>query len=63
MSKPTTRAQREALARLYARNPDGAATYREFRKRANLRNSFMGCLMVPWLNMWMGIEPDGHTHS
>ena len=22
-----------------------------------------GCIMVPWLGMWLGIEPDGYTHS
>lgn len=21
------------------------------------------CIMVPWLGMWLGIEPDGYTHS
>jgi hypothetical protein len=63
MGKPTTRAQREAIARVYTRNPDGAASYREFRKRAHLRNSFMGCIMLPWCGMFLGIEPDGYTHS
>ena len=22
-----------------------------------------GCVMVPWKGMWLGIEPDGYTHS
>jgi hypothetical protein len=22
-----------------------------------------GCIMVKWCNMWLGIEPDGYTHS
>lgn len=22
-----------------------------------------GCVMVPWCGMWLGIEPDGYTHS
>lgn len=21
------------------------------------------CIMVPWQGMWLGIEPDGYTHS
>lgn len=24
---------------------------------------FFGALMVPWCGMWLGIEPDGYTHS
>jgi hypothetical protein len=59
--KPTTRAQREALARKFNANPDGAATYREFRKRA--RPGWNGELMLPWCGMWLGIETDGYTHS
>jgi hypothetical protein len=29
------------------------------------RSVFVGrdCAMVPWCNMWLGIEPDGYTHS
>ena len=22
-----------------------------------------GCVMLPWQGMWLGIEPDGYTHS
>jgi hypothetical protein len=56
----TTRAQRESVLRKFNQNPDGAKTYREFRARAKW--SF-GVLMLPWCNMWLGIERDGHTHS
>lgn len=56
----TTRAQREAILRKFSLNPDGAASYREFRKRAVY--SF-GVLMLPWCGMWLGIERDGYTHS
>lgn len=61
-SKTLTRAQREALKRVYTRNPDGARNYREFRKRAYL-NTVMGCVLLQWCGMWLGIEPDGYTHS
>jgi hypothetical protein len=60
--KPITRAQREAIARKFAQSPSGAATYREFRKRAQLA-SFDGVVMLPWCGMWLGIERDGYTHS
>jgi hypothetical protein len=35
-------------------------SYREFRRRA-----FQGsdCIMLAWCGMWLGIEPDGYTHS
>jgi len=26
-------------------------------------DGLMGCVMLPWCGMWLGIEPDGHTHS
>lgn len=36
-------------------------TFREFRRYA--LHSSAGCWMVPWCGMWLGIEPDGYTHS
>ncbi len=54
-----TRPQRKALYALYCRQPMGC-TYREFR--VSVQPS-MGCVMVQWCNMWIGIEPDGYTHS
>lgn len=35
-------------------------TYRQFR---TLVHSGWDCVMVPWCGMWLGIEPDGYTHS
>lgn len=67
-----TRAQREALYKVYMRKTgqDGDVWtwrrslrgYRGFRRTARL-DSLMGCVMVPWCGMWLGIERDGHVHS
>lgn len=43
---------------------DPIMTYREFRKL--VRGPFYisdPVLMVPWCGMWLGVEPDGYTHS
>jgi hypothetical protein len=77
---PLTRQQREALKRVYDRQPlylhidpclphlprvDSApnahpVTYRQFRRRLQVG----GCVpMIYWCGMWLGIEPDGYTHS
>ena len=37
-----------------------ALTYKQFRKR--VLHGY-DCLMVQWCGMWLGIEPDGYTHS
>jgi hypothetical protein len=55
-----TPAQRMALGRIYRRDWDRPDTYRLFRETVRLG---FGCIMVPWCGMWLGIEPDGHTHS
>lgn len=61
-----TRLQRVALSRVYARMlradtpPPPGFTYRAFR-RTVLPGP--GCVMVPYAGMWLGVEPDGHTHS
>lgn len=34
--------------------------WRGFRSRVQ---DGPGCIMVPWRDMWLGIEPDGYTHS
>ena len=69
--KPLTRPQREALRRIYRDLPefnprDGRdkLSYIQFRRTAQ-NNNLMNCVMVPMphLNMWLGIEPDGYTHS
>lgn len=58
MSK-LTRAQMEALLRVYQRT-DLGMSYLSFRR--TVRPAF-GCIMVPWQGMWLGIETDGYTHS
>jgi len=63
MTKPLTKEQRLALFRIYNREwiakPE---TYLAFRRTA-YHDHIMGCVMVPWSGMWLGIEPDGYTHS
>lgn len=66
-----TRAQREALKRVFDRQPifpedrpwDPPLTYRQFRKRVQPELGGYGAVMVPWCRMWLGIERDGYTHS
>lgn len=59
--KPITRQQREALKRVYDRQPL-PVTYREFRRQA-VRASYDDCVMIAWNNMWLGIEKCGYCHS
>ncbi len=60
-----TRAQREALKRLYGRQDKIGTypTYREFRRRFRLLGTSDGCIIGEWCRMWIGIETDGYTHS
>lgn len=37
-------------------------TYRQFRRHV-YRPGYDDCVMVPWCQMWLGIETDGYTHS
>jgi len=67
--RPITKDQQIALKNVYVRkwqNEPGIAppkeTYRAFRKRA-FNNTLLGCVMVEYCGMWLGIEKDGHTHS
>ena len=62
-----TKPQQQALRRVYTRIlasdnglPKGAETYRAFRR---LVLPGPGCIMVPFAGFWLGIEPDGYTHS
>lgn len=73
----TTKEQRKALKRVYDRQPFDAKgriepqqqyyglrralSYREFRQHHVQPGP--GCIMVAWCGMWLGIEPDGYTHS
>lgn len=61
----TTREQRVAIARIYARGPDWFGpeyppTYRNFRE--TVMDSW-DCLIVKAGGMIIGIEKDGYTHS
>lgn len=68
----TTREQRKVLKRVYDRRPMFheevvnhvplllRTTYREFRKTLHRGPD---CVMIQWSGMWLGIEPDGYTHS
>ncbi len=70
MSRPITRAQREALYRVYQRlTPDTLwngtrPSYLAFR-RTVCYPPYDDCIMVPVPshNIWLGIETDGYTHS
>ena len=63
-----TRAQRLALKRVYDRAPICInnnvtalpITYKQFRRGVQ---QGWGCVMIQWKGMWLGIEPDGYTHS
>lgn len=57
-----TDAQFEALAAKYDQSRDGAAHFGEFCQRA-YADTLLGCIMVPWCGMLLGIERDGYTHS
>jgi hypothetical protein len=82
----TTRAQREALFKVFQRDFPGwrSPTTRDanhskgkacnvphivkvpsiqWRRFRNKVQPGPGCVMLPWANMWLGIEPDGYTHS
>jgi hypothetical protein len=37
--------------------------YRQLRKQVQACFDKSGCVMVPWANMWLGIETDGYVHS
>ena len=59
-----TRAQREALKRIYDRDPAVAPSYLAFRR--TVKGPFYKsdpCVMVQWKGMFLGVESDGYTHS
>ncbi len=66
-----TRLQREALKKVFDRGQTGSpkkgqawqGSYREFRRAVRPEIGGFGAVMVPWCGMWLGIEPDGYTHS
>ena len=56
----TTKPQRRAIYRKFRQSADGSPNYRAFRRRVEAGHD---CLMLKWCGMWLGIEPDGYTHS
>jgi len=54
------KAQQIALKKVFDRDQNNGKTYLQFRR--TVQTSY-GCVMVPWCGMWLGIEPDGYTHS
>ena len=68
LSKPQQLALKQVFARfpqdVFGKNADETGnhriTYRQFRKTVRIG---WGCAMVQWAGMWLGIEPDGYTHS
>ena len=55
-----TKAQQKAVLRVYLRDTGEAESYLQFRRRVKHCNGF---IMLQWKGMWLGIEPDGYTHS
>lgn len=57
-----TRAQREAIRKLWYRSPDGEYSYLAFRRRFHpgIGGDYV---FGHWVGMYVGIEPDGHTHT
>ena len=61
-----TKPQRTALYRVWLRTqephvpPSQRPAYTQFRR---LARPGPGCVMIPFAGMYLGIEPDGYTHS
>ena len=53
------KAQATALRKVWLRDNQGLG-YLAFRRTVQ---PGWGCAMVQWCGMWLGIEPDGYTHS
>ena len=53
--------QQNRLREVYCRKDNGM-TFEDFLNKA-YNDRLMGCVMVEWSGMWLGIEPDGHCHS
>jgi len=52
------KAQQQALLRVWKRNPNGS--YLDLRRKVQ---PGWGCVMIQAGSIWLGIEPDGYTHS
>jgi hypothetical protein len=55
-----TKNQKTALLDVYRRFESPAMSFLSFRRSVQRGP---GCIMVPFHSMWLGIEPDGYTHS
>lgn len=60
MTCKTTRLQREAIRRLFVRNPDGSPDYRHFRRRVTSSLDWVGITIH---GVYHGIEKDGYVHT
>jgi hypothetical protein len=60
---PLTDEQRRALQGLYQRSPDGAGSLAEFLCRVQVEICGRGAVGLAWCGMYIGVEPDGYTHS
>jgi len=60
-----TQAQHNALDRLWERDHWEDRTPTWPTKEDMLKSVQPGpdCVMIYWAGMWLGIEPDGYTHS
>ncbi len=56
-----TKPQQVSLLRKYQQDTNNYPTYRAFRRTVAI--DICGAAMVYWCGMWLGIEPDGYTHS
>jgi hypothetical protein len=59
LNKKITKQQQIAIKRKYNQDNQNMS-YLQFRR--TVQHGY-GCLMLRWCNMWLGIEPDGYTHS
>jgi hypothetical protein len=62
--------QRAALKRVYHRavlahsyGPMTTAHFMNYRAFRRTVHQGTGCIMVQYAGMWVGIEPDGYTHT
>ena len=58
-----TRPQRLAVARIVSRVHGDNPTLAQYRAIRRTAQPGPGCVMIPFAGMWLGIEPDGYTHS
>lgn len=56
-----TKAQRQALKRIYLRL-EFPPLYKQFRRSVQPTFCTDGCIMVPYAGMFLAIESDGYTH-